>query len=98
MIDRPSDVPEGTWSDFIAMRKAKKAPLTATALEGIKREAAKAGMPLVDVLATCCARGWQGFKAEWVAAQAAQPNGKPRVYHDISNMNYTEGVDHDGRF
>lgn len=70
-IERPEIVSERVWSDFVAMRKAKRAPLTQTALDGIQREAAKAGMALTDVLALCCARGWQGFKADWVAGQKA---------------------------
>ena len=57
------------WTDFQALRKTKRAPLTTTALEGIAREAAKASMSLADVLALCCTRGWQGFKADWVAGQ-----------------------------
>lgn len=70
---RPEDVPESVWTDFQALRKTKRAPLTTTALEGIAREAAKASMSLADVLALCCTRGWQGFKADWVA------NAKPTV-------------------
>jgi len=69
--DRPAIVSEGVWADFLAIRKAKRAPLTQTALDGIEREAAKAGMGLADALALCCARGWQGFKADWVAGQPA---------------------------
>lgn len=53
-------------SDFKAMRKAKKAPLTETALRGIEREAKRAGLSLQEVLAMCCERGWTGFKADWV--------------------------------
>jgi uncharacterized protein YdaU (DUF1376 family) len=64
---RPDDVTERVWSDFLAIRRAKKSPLTATALAGIEREALKAGMTLAEVLAMCCERGWQGFNAEWVA-------------------------------
>lgn len=78
-VERPAIVSEGVWSDFMAMRKAKRAPLTQTALDGIKREAQKAGMGLTDVLALCCARGWQGFKADWVAGQkpgVAMPQSK----------------------
>lgn len=78
-VDRPSSVSESVWSDFLAVRKAKKAPLTQTALDGIQREAAKAGMGLADALALCCARGWQGFKADWVAGQkpgVAMPQSK----------------------
>ena len=51
--------------DFLVIRKAKKTPLTATALKGIESEAAKAGVTLSTALATCAVRGWQSFKAEW---------------------------------
>ena len=63
---RPDSVPERVWQDFQAIRKAKRTPLTDTALNGIAREAAKAGMSLSDALAMCCERGWQGFNAGWV--------------------------------
>ncbi len=66
---KPEAVSDSVWSDFLAIRKAKRAPLTQTALDGIQREASKAGMGLADALALCCARGWQGFKADWVAGQ-----------------------------
>jgi uncharacterized protein YdaU (DUF1376 family) len=63
---KPDDVSESVWSDFLALRKANKSPLTETALKGIKREAVNAGMTLEKVLQLCCARGWRGFKAEWL--------------------------------
>jgi hypothetical protein len=61
-----AEVSEKIAHDFIALRKAKKAPVTETALAGIKREAEKAGYSLERALQTCCERGWVGFKAEWV--------------------------------
>ena len=61
----PDDVPESVWADFLTIRKAKRAPMTATALQSIQREADKAGISIADALATCCERGWQSFKAEW---------------------------------
>lgn len=66
ILIRPVEVPDSVWSGFLAIRKAKRAPLSQAALDGIEREAAKAGMTLADTLALCCTRGWQGFKAEWV--------------------------------
>jgi len=63
----PVDVDPQVWADWIQLRKAKKAPVTAAAMAGIEREAAKARISLQDALETCCARGWAGFKAEWVA-------------------------------
>ena len=65
-INRPDSVPEQVWNDFIKIRKAKKAPLTQTALNGIEREAETAGWTLEDALTECVSRGWQGFKADWV--------------------------------
>jgi len=73
-VVKPDDVSDAVWTDFLAIRKAKRAPLTATALQGLAREAEKAGMPIADVLAMCCERGWQGFRAEWATGTSG---GKP---------------------
>lgn len=62
----PVGVLESTWHDFIALRKTKKAPVTQTALDGIAREATKAGISLESALRMCCERGWTGFRAEWI--------------------------------
>ena len=63
----PVNVEEAVWADFLALRKAKKAPVTVTALAGIKREADKANWSLGRAITECVERGWTGFKAEWVA-------------------------------
>lgn len=76
LIPKPDSVSDAVWADFLAIRKAKRSPLTATALDIIEREAGKAGMTLAGALAVCCARGWQGFNADWVLEQArAAPAG-----------------------
>ena len=62
----PEGVSESVWQDFLKLRRAKKAPMTDTALQGIRKEADKAGLTLEYALSECLARGWQGFKAEWV--------------------------------
>jgi hypothetical protein len=54
-------------ADWIELRKQKKAAVTKTAIDGILREATKAGLSLEDALRICCERGWASFKAEWVA-------------------------------
>lgn len=58
-------------ADFLALRAKKRAPVTATALAGLEREAAAAGMSLDAALRTSSERGWQGFKAEWVSQAGA---------------------------
>lgn len=66
LVTRPTDVPEQVWSDWIAHRRGKRATVTETAMDGIRREAKAAGMSLADALAHAVAQGWQGFRAEWV--------------------------------
>lgn len=61
----PIGVDESLWHDFLTLRRAKKLPVTATALKGIANEAVKANKSLSDVLQICCERGWGSFKASW---------------------------------
>lgn len=66
------EIPEQIAKDFLATRKAKKSPLTQTALDGIAREAKLAGIDLSAAITICTERGWSGFKAEWLN-QRTQP-------------------------
>ena len=65
-LKRPRNVSKKTWDDFLVHRKNKKAPLTETALKGIKNEVKKTSISLEDALVMCQARGWQSFKSDWV--------------------------------
>ena len=62
----PDGVSQSVWDDFVKQRQTKRASITYTAIQGIEREAKKANMSLNDALQEICARGWTGFKAEWV--------------------------------
>lgn len=66
---RPDDVTEQTWADFLDIRAKKRAPMTETALSGIRLEAESIDWTLEKALRECCSRGWQGFKAAWVPAE-----------------------------
>ena len=66
----PETVSDEVWQDFLTLRRAKKAPLTNSALRGIEKEAGKAGIEIEAVLRECCARGWTGFKADWMKGKA----------------------------
>jgi uncharacterized protein YdaU (DUF1376 family) len=61
------NLPEQVAEDFLKVRKAKRSPLTATALALIEREAVKAGLTTAQAIAIAAARGWQSFKADWIA-------------------------------
>lgn len=69
-IQAPDGVSDSVWQDF---KKSRKVKITKTALEGIEREAAKAGWSLESALKECCSRGWRGFKAEWVDKHEKEP-------------------------
>ena len=65
---------EEVWQDFQTLRRAKKAPLTNSAISRIEKEAGKAGILLEAALIECCARGWTGFKADWMKGKAEPLN------------------------
>jgi uncharacterized protein YdaU (DUF1376 family) len=67
VVATPVGVSESVWQDFVKQRKAKKAAVTQTVIDGIQREANKADWTLDAAIAECVVRGWQSFKAEWVA-------------------------------
>lgn len=68
-IDCPQDVDPHVWADWLALRKAKRAPVTATVLEAAEVEAGRAGMGLEAFLRVWCARGSQGLQADWLRPQ-----------------------------
>ena len=81
-IKRPRNVSKKTWDDFLTHRKNKKAPLTETALIGIKNEVKKTTISLEDALVMCQASGWQSFKSDWINKEQKS----------FATTNYGEGV------
>jgi uncharacterized protein YdaU (DUF1376 family) len=65
-VECPEGVDAQVWADWLALRKAKRAPVTATTIAGATTEAAKAGMSLDAFLRVWCRRGSQGLEAEWL--------------------------------
>ena len=82
----PIGVSDSVWQEFKSLRKAKKAPITQRAIDKISEEAKLAGWTLEKALEECIVRGWQAFKADWVATKAnpadivrltVQPSNEP---------------------
>lgn len=67
------DVDDQVINDFSILRKQKKAPITESAVSGLRREAEKAGVDLQTALIACCQNGWQGFRADWYQKAQAPP-------------------------
>jgi len=65
-IAKPDDVEQQTWADWCQLRKAKKATVSSTVIDGARDEAGKAGMSLEAFLKVWCLRGSQGLEASWL--------------------------------
>ncbi len=59
------DVDPKIVSDWLKVRKEKKAATTETAIAGVRREAEKAGLTMQEAVKLCCENSWAGFKASW---------------------------------
>ena len=75
--DRPADVPESVWRDFLILRKEKRAPVTETVLGTFREEAGKADLTLAKAMAVSCSMGWQGFRADWYR-ESRRPTSQPQ--------------------
>lgn len=65
-LTRPDDVDEQVWADWLALRKAKRAPVTKTTISGARSQADLAGITLDEFLRVWCRRGSQGLEAAWL--------------------------------
>ena len=71
--DAPFGVSIEVWNDFVKHRKAIKTLVTENVINSIDKEAIKAGWTLEQALSEIVARGWRGFKAEWVKDKTLTP-------------------------
>ena len=65
-LPAPEGVSLEVWDSFLQQRQKTRAVVTETVIKTIQKEADLAGWPLEKALAEIVARGWRGFKAEWV--------------------------------
>ena len=70
MVD---EIPENLLADWMLVRKSKgRKVLTASELDDIRAEAAKAGMSLMEAIKECVNSGWARFQAAWVPDKVDQ--------------------------
>ena len=62
----PEGLDENIWIDFLTLRRAKKLPLTKTALKGLEEQGKVLGWTIEEVITECINRNWGGFKASWI--------------------------------
>jgi hypothetical protein len=75
-VKAPEGVSLDVWDSFVKQRKTSRAVITQSVIRSIQKEADKAGWSLEQALAECAARGWRGFKADWVADKNLTKTGQ----------------------
>ena len=99
-IDRPDDVGEQVWDEFLILRKEKRKTFTELALKGMRREAEAAGLSLEEAMTMCVEHGWQSFQAKYVKDQnngnryrsKRQPTCPGDWENEYKGVDYTRGA------
>lgn len=97
-VSKPDGVTDQTWTDWLQLRKSKKAPVTETVLSGAVAEAEKAGLSLERFLQVWCTRGSQGLLAEWLKPNERGTTARASMHSGFGQVNYREGIEEDGSF
>lgn len=70
-VECPEGLAPSIWQDWLTVRKGKRLPqLTKSIMDRTEREAAKAGLTLVEAITESAERGWGAFVASWVSDQS----------------------------
>lgn len=84
-LQKPEELTDEFWQDFLAYRKQKKAPVTERVVSLLRKEAKTAGWKLEEVINEVMVRNWTGFKADWVKDDWKDPNA-----HWVSASEYNK--------
>lgn len=84
-IQAPEGVSVEVWNDFVLQRKKARAVISENVIKSIGKEAQKIGWSLEQALAECAARGWRGFKAEWIKDKKVDSSDKMTNFMDQVN-------------
>lgn len=76
-VDRPDDVDEQVWDEFLILRKQKRKTFTELALKGMRREAEAAGLSLEEAMTMSIEHGWQSFQAKYVRDKGGFNSTRP---------------------
>jgi hypothetical protein len=70
VVAAPEGVSIEVWKSFVEQRKKARAVITDLVISQIRSEAEKIGWTLEQAMSECVARGWRGFKADWIKPKA----------------------------
>lgn len=84
-LNIPAGVSQDVWQDFLQARKASKAQVTDRVIESIRSEASSVGWSLEQAMREMVARGWRGFKGEWVSKKPTQASSTTTAFDTMAN-------------
>lgn len=99
LADNPHGLDESLIADYLAVRKAAKAPVTARIWSGLNAKLGQCkafGVQPAQALEIAVESGWRGFEVEWVTKRVggqtlakANPNSR---HHGFNERDYTAGL------
>ncbi|HEN8714046.1 TPA: replication protein [Pseudomonas putida] len=99
LADNPHGLDESLIADYLTVRKAAKAPVTAriwAALNAKLGQCKAFGVQPAQALEIAVENGWRGFEVEWVtkriAAQLPSPAKPHSRHHGFNERDYTAGL------
>lgn len=78
-------VNEEILTDWLTVRKNKKASNTKTAFNGLMKEITKSGLLVNDAIEYAASKSWSGFKAQWYLSE--QPTNQAKQFSDVTAQN-----------
>lgn len=92
-------VEDQTAKDWLTVRKEKSAPLTKTAWEALKKEAAIASITVDQAVEICAANNWRSFKAAWLKNTDSRFTAATKTNAlTFTEADYKNGINEDGSF
>lgn len=90
----PAEVCPEAWRDWNAIRKAKKlGPATESVYDGVRSEAAKAGLTVGEAIKTAARESWGGFKASWLDRLSGDGASGPKTFAQQSLDNTRKAIE-----
>lgn len=99
LADNPHQIPDQLLTDWLALRKTKRAAISQTVWDALNTELTKCvdlGITAEDALTEALSAGWQGFKVAWIVNRLAEQNSAPATpasrHHGFAERDYTAGL------
>lgn len=97
LADNPHGLDESLITDYLAVRKAKRAAMSERVWSTLNDKLGKCkamGIPPAKAMAIAIENGWQGFEVEWIAKRiASQPSSQVLSrHHGFDQRDYTAGL------